>query len=426
MAKPTIARIQAREILDSRGNPTLEVDCYLSNGIMGRASVPSGASVGSFEALELRDRDPARYFGKGVLKAIANIHEIIAPRIIGMDATDQFRIDQTLIEIDGTKNKSKLGANAILGVSLAVCRAAAVCAGLPIYRLLGGAGTRLIPTPFLNIINGGMHAPNNLDIQEYMIVPAGLPNFHEAIRAAAEIYHALKKLLESLDKPTYVGDEGGMAPDFADNEEPLSIIIQAIEQAGYHPGEQIYLAIDVAASSLYQDGVYIFTNPETRRISAGELIEIYSSWVDKYPIISIEDGLAEEDWDGWHELTARLGNRVQLIGDDIFVTNIERLKKGIQQGAANAVLVKPTQIGTVSETLDCIKLAMENGYRAIVSHRSGETDDHFIADLAVAANCGQIKTGAPCRGERTAKYNRLIRIEEEDQLPYAGLKTLLR
>ncbi len=426
MAKPLIARIQAREILDSRGNPTLEVDCYLSNGIMGRASVPSGASVGSFEALELRDRDPARYFGKGVLKAIANIHEIIAPRLIGMDATDQFRIDQTLIEIDGTKNKSKLGANAILGVSLAVCRAAAVCAGLPIYRLLGGAGTRLIPTPFLNIINGGMHAPNNLDIQEYMIVPAGLPNFREAIRAAAEIYFALKKILEEKNKPTYVGDEGGMAPDFADNEEPLSIIMQAIEHAGYHPGEQIYLAIDVAASSLYQDNAYIFMNPNRRAISAEELIELYTAWVQKYPIISIEDGLAEEDWDGWHELTAALGNRVQLIGDDIFVTNIERLKKGIQQGAANAVLVKPTQIGTVSETLDCMKLAMENGYRAIVSHRSGETDDHFIADLAVAANCGQIKTGAPCRGERTAKYNRLIRIEEEDHLPYAGLKTLMR
>ncbi|MEO0052754.1 MAG: phosphopyruvate hydratase [candidate division WOR-3 bacterium] len=426
MAKPLIARIQAREILDSRGNPTLEVDCYLSNGIMGRASVPSGASVGSFEALELRDRDPARYFGKGVLKAIANIHEIIAPRLIGMDATDQFRIDQTLIEIDGTKNKSKLGANAILGVSLAVCRAAAVCAGLPIYRLLGGAGTRLIPTPFLNIINGGMHAPNNLDIQEYMIVPAGLPNFREAIRAAAEIYFALKEILEKMNKPTYVGDEGGMAPDFADNEEPLSIIMQAIEHAGYHPGEQIYLAIDVAASSLYQDNAYIFMNPNRRAISAEELIELYTAWVQKYPIISIEDGLAEEDWDGWHELTAALGNRVQLIGDDIFVTNIERLKKGIQQGAANAVLVKPTQIGTVSETLDCMKLAMENGYRAIVSHRSGETDDHFIADLAGAANCGQIKTGAPCRGERTAKYNRLIRIEEEDHLPYAGLKTLMR
>ncbi|MGB9741639.1 MAG: phosphopyruvate hydratase [candidate division WOR-3 bacterium] len=426
MARPVIARITAREILDSRGNPTLEVDCHLANGIMGRASVPSGASVGSFEALELRDQDPNRFFGKGVLKAIANIHEIIAPRLIGMDATDQFRIDQTLIEIDGTKNKSKLGANAILGVSLAVCRAAAVCAGLPIYRLLGGAGTRLIPTPLLNIINGGMHAPNNLDIQEYMIVPAGLPNFREAIRAAAEIYYALKKILEQEKKPTYVGDEGGMAPDFADNEEPLSIIMEAIEQAGYHPGEQIYLAIDVAASTLYKDNVYIFTNPRPRTVTAEELIDLYSAWIEKYPIISIEDGLAEEDWNGWHELTTKLGNRVQLIGDDIFVTNIERLKKGIQQGAANAVLVKPTQIGTVSETLDCMKVALENGYRAIVSHRSGETDDHFIADLAVAANCGQIKTGAPCRGERTAKYNRLIRIEEEDRLPYAGLKTLLR
>lgn len=426
MARPIIARLVAREILDSRGNPTLEVDCILANGIMGRASVPSGASVGSYEALELRDKDPSRFFGKGVLKAIANISEIIAPRLMGMDATDQFRIDQTLIELDGTKNKSNVGANAILGVSLAVCRAAAVCAGLPIYRLLGGAGTRMIPTPFLNIINGGLHAPNNLDIQEYMIVPAGLPNFCDAIRAAAEIYRALKLILEEKNKPTTVGDEGGMAPDFESNEEPLEIIMQAIENAGYHPGEDIYLALDIAASSLYQNNAYIFTNPKTRAVSAQELIELYVNWVEKYPIISIEDGLAEEDWNGWQELTTRLGNRVQLIGDDIFVTNIERLRKGIQQGAANAVLVKPTQIGTVSETIDCMKVAMENGYRAIVSHRSGETDDHFIADLAVAANCGQIKTGAPCRGERTAKYNRLIRIEEEDRLPYAGLKTLLR
>ncbi len=424
--RPVIARLVAREILDSRGNPTIEVDCYLTNGIMGRASVPSGTSVGSFEALELRDRDPNRFFGKGVLKAIANIHEIIAPRLIGVDATDQFSIDRTLIELDGTSNKSRLGANAILGVSIAVCRAAAVCAGLPIYRLLGGAGTRLIPTPFLNIINGGLHAPNNLDLQEYMIVPAGFGSFHEAIRAGVEIYHSLRKILESEHKPTTVGDEGGMAPDFSNNEEPLQIIMQAIEQAGYHPGEQIYLAIDVAASSLYRNNTYILTNPEQKTVTADELIELYISWVKKYPIISIEDGLAEEDWEGWHKLTARLGNQVQLIGDDIFVTNIERLKKGIKQGVANAVLVKPTQIGTVSETIDCVKVAMENGYRAIVSHRSGETDDHFIADLAVATNCGQIKAGAPCRSERTAKYNRLIRIEEEDRLAFAGLKTLLR
>lgn len=426
MARPTIAKLVAREILDSRGNPTLEVDCILANGIMGRASVPSGASVGSFEALELRDRDPSRYLGRGVLRAIANIHEIIAPRLIGMDATDQFRVDQALIELDGTKNKSKLGANAILGVSLAVCRAAAVCAGLPIYRLLGGAGTRMTPTPFLNIINGGLHAPNNLDIQEYMIVPAGLPTFREAIRAAAEIYQVLKQILESKNLPTTVGDEGGMAPNFSSNEEPLQLIMQAIEQAGYHPGEQIYLALDVAASTIYKENTYRLTNPEERRVSSCELIELYTDWIERYPIISIEDGLAEEDWAGWHELTAKLGNRVQLVGDDIFVTNIERLRRGIQEGAANAVLVKPTQIGTVSETIDCVKVAMENGYRAIVSHRSGETDDHFIADLAVAVNCGQIKTGAPSRGERTAKYNRLIRIEEEDRLPYAGLKTLLR
>ncbi len=426
MARPTIARLVAREILDSRGNPTLEVDCILNNGIMGRASVPSGASVGSFEALELRDKDPKRYLGKGVLKAIENIHTIIAPRLTGLDATDQFQIDNILIELDGTKNKSRLGANAVLGVSLAVCRAAAVCAGLPIYRLLGGAGTRLIPTPFLNIINGGLHAPNNLDIQEYMIVPAGIQTFRDAIRAAAEIYQTLKKILEEKRLPTTVGDEGGMAPNFPDNETPLQVIMAAIEKAGYHPGEDVYLAIDVAASTLYENGTYIFTNPQEKQVSAVELIDLYADWINRYPIISIEDGLAEEDWNGWHELTARLGKRVQLVGDDIFVTNIERLQQGIQQGAANAVLVKPTQIGTVSETIDCVKVAMENGYRAIVSHRSGETDDHFIADLAVAVNCGQIKTGAPCRGERTAKYNRLIRIEEEDRLPYAGLKTLLR
>lgn len=426
MARPTIARFTAREILDSRGNPTLEVDCILANGIMGRASVPSGASVGSFEALEMRDKDPKRYLGKGVLKAIANIHDVISPRLVGMDATDQFQIDQMLLELDGTKNKSKLGANAILGVSLAVCRAAAVCAGLPIYRLLGGAGTRFTPTPFLNIINGGLHAPNNLDFQEYMIVPAGFPTFRDAIRAAAEIYQTLKKILEARNLPTTVGDEGGMAPNFSSNEEPLQIIMQAIEQAGYIPGEQVYLAIDVAASTIYRDGAYLLSNPEKRTVTANELIDLYAEWTERYPIISIEDGLAEEDWAGWHELTSRLGKRVQLVGDDIFVTNIDRLRRGIQEGAANAVLVKPTQIGTVSETIDCVKVAMENGYRAIVSHRSGETDDHFIADLAVAVNCGQIKTGAPCRGERTAKYNRLIRIEEEDRLPYAGLKTLSR
>ncbi|MGQ9677883.1 MAG: phosphopyruvate hydratase [bacterium] len=426
MARPTIARLLAREILDSRGNPTLEVDCILANGIMGRASVPSGASVGTFEALELRDRDPNRYRGKGVLRAIANIHEVISPRLVGMDVTDQFQIDQLLNELDGTKNKSKIGANAILGVSLAVCRAAAVCAGIPIYRLLGGAGTRLTPTPFLNIINGGLHAPNNLDFQEYMIVPAGFPTFREAIRASAEIYQTLKEILEDKSLPTTVGDEGGMAPDFTSNEEPLKLIVQAIENSGYHPGEQVYLAIDVAASTIYKNGAYFLTNPQEHSVTARELIDLYTEWIERYPIISIEDGLAEEDWPGWHELTTRLGKRVQLVGDDIFVTNIERLRRGIQEGAANAVLVKPTQIGTVSETIDCVKVAMENGYRTIISHRSGETDDHFIADLAVAVNSGQIKTGAPCRGERTAKYNRLIRIEEEDKLPYAGLKTLLR
>ena len=426
MTRPAIARVIAREILDSRGNPTLEVDCILSNGIMGRASVPSGASTGTREALELRDKDRRRYLGRGVLKAVANVNRVIARRLKGMDPTDQFRIDKVLLELDGTKNKSKLGANALLGVSLAVCRAAAVCAGLPIYRLLGGVGTRMLPTPFLNIINGRAHASNNLDIQEYMIVPAGLTSFREAIRATVEVYHHLQKLLEKAGRPTTVGDEGGFAPNFDSNEEPLQLIMKAIENAGYTPGQDIYLALDVAASSLYHKGRYLLENNGLVRLSAAGMIAMYERWLRHYPIISIEDGLAENDWHGWQELTRRLGSKVQLVGDDIFVTNVRLLQRGIKQGVANAVLIKPNQIGTVSETLDCIKLATDNGYRTIISHRSGETDDHFIADLAVAVNSGQIKTGAPCRSERTAKYNRLIRIEEEDRLPYAGLKTLQR
>ena len=421
-----IANLQARQVLDSRGNPTIEVDCILKSGIMGRASVPSGASTGTFEALELRDEDSALWHGRGVHKAVNNVNTLIRGRLYGMDATDQFKIDQTLLALDGTENKSKLGANAILGVSLAVCRAAAVGAGIPIYRLLGGVGTRFIPTPLLNVINGGVHASNNLDIQEYMVVPAGFDRLSDALRAASEIYQTLKTQLDDAGKPTTVGDEGGFAPDFMNNEEPLKVIVDAIDAAGYIPGKQVYIALDPAASEFHDKGYYVFRNPDKRRLSAANLVGLYEEWMDRYPIISIEDGLAESDWDGWRMMTERLGTRVQIVGDDIFVTNVKRLEQGIRQHTANAVLIKPNQIGTVSETLDCIKLAADHGYRTIISHRSGETDDHFIADLAVAVNAGQIKTGAPCRGERVAKYNRLIRIEEQDQPPYAGLLTLRR
>jgi enolase len=423
---PLIANLIAREILDSRGNPTLEVDCILDDGTMGRASVPSGASTGKFEALELRDGDPARYLGKGVLKAVENVNTVIRERLLGTRVTDQYRIDQALIELDGTPNMSRLGANATLGASLAACRAASVAAGICIYRLLGGVGTKLLPTPMLNVVNGGVHASNNLDVQEFMIVPAGLNTYRAALRAAAETYQHLKALLQNAGKSVAVGDEGGFAPLFKDNEEPLTFIMRAIEQAGYKPGEQIALAIDVAPTELFHDGRYHLTNPKPRAWTADELTDLYEKWVDKYPIISIEDGLAEEDWDGWQRQTERLGRKVQLIGDDIFVTNVERLNQGIKKGVANAVLIKPNQIGTISQTLDCVKLATDHGYRTVISHRSGETTDHFIADLAVAVNSGQIKTGAPCRSERVAKYNRLIRIEDEDVLGYAGFQTLKR
>ncbi|MFO7637787.1 MAG: phosphopyruvate hydratase [bacterium] len=421
-----ITDLRARQILDSRGNPTIEVDCVLDDRIMGRASVPSGASTGTHEALELRDDDPCRFHGKGVKRAVENVNCAIRARLLGMDATDQFQVDQALLALDGSANKSKLGANAMLGVSLAVCRAAAVGAGIPIYRLLGGVGTRFTPTPLLNVINGGAHASNNLDIQEYMIVPAGFERLYEALRAASEIFHTLKGLLKDGGKPTTVGDEGGFAPDFGDNEEPLKVILEAVSAAGYEPGKQVYLALDSAASEFYHDGKYVFQNPRERRMAASELVDIYEDWLGRYPIISIEDGLAEGDWAGWEMMTRRLGERIQIVGDDIFVTNVERLEQGIGRRVANAVLIKPNQIGTVSETLDCVKLAADHGYRTVISHRSGETDDHFIADLAVAVNSGQIKTGAPCRGERVAKYNRLIRIEEQDHLPYAGLRTLRR
>jgi len=426
MPAPLIADLEAREILDSRGNPTLEVDCVLSDGTMGRASVPSGASTGRYEACELRDGDPKRFLGQGVLKAARNVNTTIRRRLVGMIATNQYRIDQALKDADPTSNKGKLGANAILGVSLAVCRAASITAGICVYRFLGGAGTMVLPTPLLNVVNGGAHASNNLDIQEYMIVPAGFSTFREALRASAETYHHLKKLIHNAGKPTSVGDEGGFAPVFRDHEEPLQYIERAVANAGYRLGEQVFIALDVASSELYRKGLYHFRTPKPHRVTAGELIDQYEKWIRKYPIISIEDGLAENDRNGWKKLTSRLGSRIQLVGDDIFVTNTNRLKQGIRDGIANAVLIKPNQVGTVSETLDCVKVATDSGYRTVISHRSGETSDHFIADLAVAANSGQIKTGAPCRSERVTKYNRLIRIEEDDVLRYAGLLTLKR
>jgi enolase len=426
MPTPLIADLEAREILDSRGNPTVEVDCILSDGTMGRASVPSGASTGKYEACELRDGDPKRVLGQGVLKAAKNVNTTIRRRLIGMIATNQYRIDQALIDLDSTSNKGKLGANAILGVSLAVCRAASITAGICVYRFLGGAGTMVLPTPLLNVINGGAHSSNNLDVQEYMVVPAGFPTFHEALRAAAETYRHLKNLLHDAGKPTSVGDEGGFAPMFRDHEEPLEYIERAVTKAGYRLGDQVFIALDVASSELYSKGLYHFRTPKPHTMTSGGLIDQYEAWIKKYPIISIEDGLAENDRAGWKELTSRLGNRVQLVGDDIFVTNTNRLKQGIRDGIANAVLIKPNQVGTVSETLDCVKVATDSGYRTVISHRSGETSDHFIADLAVAANSGQIKTGAPCRSERVTKYNRLIRIEEDDVLRYAGMQTLKR
>ncbi len=428
MASPTIANIEAREILDSRGNPTLEVDCLLSDGTMGRASVPSGASKGRFEALELRDQDPARYLGMGVLKAVGHVNTVIRERLVGMVATNQYRIDRELKALDDSDNKEKIGANATLGASLACCRASSITAGICIYRFLGGAGTKTLPVPYLNIINGGAHASNNLDIQEYMVVPAGFGTFREALRAAAETYQHLRLILRAKNLATTVGDEGGFAPDFEDNEAPLTLILQAIEKAGYKPGEQVFLALDVAASSFFdkESRLYKLTVPTPRSLTAEELVDIYADWVRRYPIVTIEDGLAEDDWAGWTMMTEKLGKQIQLIGDDIFVTQSERLRQGIQQGVANSILIKPNQVGTISETLDCVYLAADHGYRTLISHRSGDTVDHFIADLAVAVNSGQMKSGAPCRAERVAKYNRLIRIEEDDVLEYAGLRSIRR
>ncbi|HHY45768.1 MAG TPA: phosphopyruvate hydratase [Firmicutes bacterium] len=407
----TIVEVQAREILDSRGNPTIEVDVVLADGTVGRACVPSGASTGAHEALELRDKDEKRYMGKGVLAAVKNVNEVISPEIVGMDATDQVSIDKAMIELDGTPNKSKLGANAILGVSLACARAAANSLELPLFQYLGGVNAKVLPVPMMNILNGGKHADNNVDIQEFMVVPAGAGSFAEALRMGAEVFHNLRLVVKKRGMGTAVGDEGGIAPNLESNEDALTVIVEAISKAGYRPGEDAFIAIDTAASEMFRDGKYVFEGEGISRTST-EMVEFYERLVEKYPIISIEDGLSEDDWDGWKLLTERLGNRVQLVGDDLFVTNTERIARGIKMGVANSVLIKVNQIGTLTETFDAIEMAHRAGYTAVVSHRSGETEDTTIADISVAVNAGQIKTGAPSRTDRVAKYNQLLRIEE--------------
>ena len=407
-----IADIYAREILDSRGNPTVEADVILEDGVLGRAAVPSGASTGVHEAVELRDGDKKRYLGKGVLDAVTNVNTIIGPALVGMDASDQVSIDHLMLDLDGTPNKSRLGANAILAVSLAVAKAAAEYFDLPLYRYLGGVNSRRLPVPMMNILNGGAHADNNVDIQEFMVMPTGASSFAEALRIGAEVFHCLKAVLKEKGYGTAVGDEGGYAPDLGSNEEALQTIVEAIKRAGYTPGKECNIAMDIAASELYQDGKYTLAG-EGKTFSAAELIQLYESWIGRYPIISIEDGLAEDDWEGWKLLTGKLGGRIQLVGDDLFVTNTERLASGIEKGVANSILIKVNQIGTLTETLEAIEMAKEAGYTAVVSHRSGETEDVTIADIAVATNAGQIKTGAPSRTERVAKFNQLLRIEED-------------
>lgn len=405
-------KITAREILDSRGNPTVEVDVVLDNGVIGRAAVPSGASTGSKEAVELRDEDKKRYLGKGVLKAVSNVNEVIAPELIGKNPEDQSAIDSLMIKLDGTPNKAKLGANAILGVSLAVAKAAALDRGVSIFRYLGGETARRLPIPFFNILNGGKHADNNVDIQEFMIAPVGAPSFREALRMAAETYHTLKSVLKSKGLNTAVGDEGGFAPNLSSNEEAIQVIISAIEKAGYAPGKDISFVLDPAASEFYQDGKYVL-KADNSRLSSKEMVGYYANLITKYPILYIEDGLAEDDWDGWQILTKEMGKKIQLTGDDIFVTNPKILAEGIKKGIANSVLVKLNQIGTLSETLKTVEMAKTAGYTCLFSHRSGETEDSFLADIVVATNAGQLKTGAPARSERLAKYNQLLRIEEE-------------
>ncbi|MGO9833942.1 MAG: phosphopyruvate hydratase [Polyangiaceae bacterium] len=421
-----ITAVLARTILDSRGNPTVEVEVQTHSG-HGRAAVPSGASTGEHEALELRDGDAKRWQGRGVDKAVANVTQTLGPSIIGMDALDQSAVDRVLLDADGTPNKSKMGANAILGVSLAVARAGADSVGLPLWRYLGGVQARVIPTPLMNIVNGGVHADNGLEIQEFMIVPSGIASFDEALRAGAEIFHTLKKLLKDKGLTVAVGDEGGFAPKLGSNEEAIQFIVRAIETAGYSLGKDVSLALDCAASEFYDKkaGRYTF---DKKAVTSAELVAIYEELSRKYPIVSIEDGCAEDDWDGWKLVTARLGAKVQLVGDDLFVTNVERLKRGIDGGTANAILIKLNQIGSLTETLDCIRLADENGYRSIISHRSGETEDAFIADLAVATNAGQIKTGSVSRSDRVAKYNQLLRIAFElgDAAVYAGPRPFAR
>jgi enolase len=408
-----IADIYAREILDSRGNPTLEVEVFLESGAMGRAAVPSGASTGEREALELRDGDKSRYLGKGVQKAVDNVNNIIADQLIGMEATDQAGIDRKMLELDDTEFKSNLGANSILGVSLAVAKAAADDAGLSLYNYIGGSNAKELPLPMMNIINGGAHADNNVDIQEFMIMPAGAPSFKEALRMGAEIFHALKGVLKGRGYNTAVGDEGGFAPNLKSNEEALEVIMEAIVKAGYKPGEEVLLALDVASSELFKDGKYTLENEAKPVKTADELIDFYENLVNKYPIISIEDGMAENDWDGWKKMTERLGKRIQIVGDDLFVTNPKILKEGIQKGIANSILIKLNQIGTLTETLDAIEMAKRAGYTTVISHRSGETEDTTLADLSVAVNAGQIKTGSLCRTDRVCKYNQLLRIEDE-------------
>jgi enolase len=409
----SIIDIRAREILDSRGNPTIEVDVTLESGAVGRAAVPSGASTGEHEAIELRDGDKKRYLGKGVQTAVRNVEEQIAPALNGAEAVDQIGVDRLMLELDGSDNKGKLGANAILGVSMAVARAAANELELPLYRYLGGPMARLLPTPLMNILNGGAHATNTVDFQEFMIVPHGAETFGDALRMGAEVFHALKKVLVARKLSTGVGDEGGFAPDLKSDEEAITVILEAIEQAGYAPGKEIALALDCAASELHKNGTYTFKKSGAGSRDAQGMIDLYGGWMEKYPIVSIEDGLAEDDWDGWAKLTAALGDRVQLVGDDLFVTNSERLARGIESDVGNSILVKVNQIGTLTETLEAIELARAAGYSSVISHRSGETEDTFIADLAVATNAGQIKTGSASRSDRIAKYNQLLRIEEQ-------------
>lgn len=407
-----ITDIIAREIMDSRGNPTVEVDVVIEDGIMGRAAVPSGASTGVHEAVELRDGDKARYQGKGVLKAVDNVNNRIAAEVVGMNVFDQVGIDQAMIELDGTANKSELGANAILGVSMAVAKAAATAVGLPLYQYLGGFNAKELPVPMMNILNGGAHADNNVDIQEFMIMPVGAPSFAEALRMCAEVYHTLKSVLKGLGLNTAIGDEGGFAPNLTSNEQALEVIVQAISKAGYKPGEDFCLALDVAASEIYKDGKYNLAGEGVVKTSE-EMVEFYNQLVAKYPIISIEDGMSEDDWAGWKLMTEKLGSKIQIVGDDLFVTNTERLVRGIETSTANSILIKVNQIGSLTETFDTIEMAKRAGYTCVISHRSGETEDSTIADIAVAVNAGQIKTGAPTRSDRVAKYNQLLRIEEE-------------